>query len=274
MKSVQDRMLKGLYKTIVGRLVLRCLTKECVSKIAGRFWDCPCSRVLIRPFIRSNQIDMSQYEERKYRSYNDFFTRKIKKENRPILKDSNVLISPCDGAALVFPLAEKNVFSIKGAEYNVQRLLKSKRLARKYQDGTVVILRLDVTDYHRYCHVDTGRMSDYRRIQGVLHTVKPIAHESVPVYHENTREYCMLHSKHFGDVIIMEVGALLVGRIVNDMRYRYVKRGQEKGRFEFGGSTIIMLVEKDQVVFRKDLIEQSQKGIETPVKMGEMLGKK
>jgi len=274
MSNLQDDLLKFLYCTVPGRVVLKGLTKPCVSKMAGRFLDSPLSVGLIGPFIRQNQIDISEYEEQVWRSYNSFFVRKIQKDKRPIDRKPENLISPCDSAVTLYPLKNGTHFSIKRAEYDVRHLLYSKRLAKKYAGGTAVVLRLDVTDYHRYCYIDAGRLSDYRRIVGDLHTVKPIANDYVPVYHENTREYCMLHSKNFGDVIVMEVGALMVGRIVNHYNHRYVKRGQEKGRFEFGGSTIILLFEKDAITWREDLLERSAKGIETPVKMGEVIGKK
>lgn len=274
MSNLQDNILHFLYCTIPGRAVLKVLIRPNISKKVGKFLDSPLSVGLIDPFIRQNGIDISEYEEQVWHSYNEFFVRKIQKDKRPIDRIPEHLISPCDSAATIYPLQDGTHFTIKRSEYDVRRLLFSKRLAKKYQGGTAVVLRLDVTDYHRYCYVDAGRLSDYRRIVGDLHTVKPIANDYVPVYHENTREYCMLHSKNFGDVIVMEVGALMVGRIVNHYNHRYVKRGQEKGRFEFGGSTIVLLFEKDAIEWRKDLLERSKKGMETPVKMGEMIGKR
>jgi len=127
-------------------------------------------------------------------------------------------------------------------------------------------------DYHRYCYIDSGKKSRNYRIKGVLHTVNPIAHESVHVFKENTREYSVLFSENFGKILLMEVGALLVGKIVNYHDEAYVKRGEEKGRFEFGGSTIIVCLEKGRAVIDKDIMENSLNGIETLVKMGEKIG--
>lgn len=269
--DLQEKGTEFLYRTVLGRLILKGLVCPKISRLAGRFLDSPLSVKLIPPFIRQNEIDMSEYEPCIYKSYNEFFTRKIRKEQRPIEKAKNCLISPCDGSALVLPLGENSVFQIKKSRYNIRRLLHSKKLAEHYKGGSAVILRLSVTDYHRYCYVDDGIITDYRTIPGILHTVQPIANEYYPVYHENTREYCILHSENFGDIVVMEVGALFVGRIVNDKDRGIVRRGEEKGRFEFGGSTIVLLLEQSAVQWQPQLLENSATGKETPVKMGEVI---
>ena len=111
-------------------------------------------------------------------------------------------------------------------------------------------------------------------IQGVLHTVNPIANDFYPIYKENSREYTTLHTNSFGDITIMEVGALLVGKIVNHHGKASVKRGQEKGYFQFGGSTVVLLVEKDKIILDKDIEENSLANIETIVKFGEKVAVK
>ncbi len=274
MKNAQDRIIEFLYKTVPGRRLLKLLVSPKVSHLAGKLLDTEISTYLIKPFIESAGIDMSEYETQTYHSFNEFFTRKIIKRNRPIEVSKDCLISPCDGAALVLSIDDNSVFHIKKSNYTVARLLRSRKLAAKYQGGTAVILRLAVHDYHRYCYVDDGIIAQYRTIPGIFHTVQPLANEYYPVYHENTREYCTLHSENFKDIIVMEVGALLVGRIVNDKGRGMVKRGEEKGRFEYGGSTIVLLLEKDTVNWNEELLKNSSKGKETPVKMGEVLGRK
>ena len=93
-----------------------------------------------------------------------------------------------------------------------------------------------------------------------------------PVFTENSREYTLIRTPEFGMVVQMEVGAMLVGRIVNHEQEAYAVRGEEKGMFQYGGSTIIVLVGKDQVKMREDLLKKAQLGIETAVQMGETIG--
>ena len=135
-----------------------------------------------------------------------------------------------------------------------------------------MIFRLTVDDYHRYCYVADGIKEDNVFIQGVLHTVNPLANDYFPIYKENSREYSILHTKEFGDIVMMEVGALLVGKIVNHHRKYRVLRGQEKGYFEFGGSTVVLLVKKNTVQIDADILENSAQNIETVVKFGEKIG--
>lgn len=270
----QDWMLKWLYKTEAGRVLLKLFVSPGVSKAAGVLLNSSLSRVLIQPFVRWTSMDLSDYEECRYRSYNDFFTRKVRRGARPVEMEPECLVSPSDGSAMVLPLGEDAAFCVKKSQYTLKSLLRSGKLAEKYRGGSALIVRLAVTDYHRYCYIDDGVISGYRTIPGVFHTVQPIAVTSCPVYHENTREYCQLYSENFGEVVVMEVGAMLVGCIVNDKDRGIVKRGQEKGHFEFGGSTIILLFQKGAVHWRKELLERSRRGLETPVKMGGVLGRK
>ena len=154
----------------------------------------------------------------------------------------------------------------------VSELLRDEELAKKYNDGYLLLFRLTVRDYHHYCFIDDGTREEYKKIDGVLHTVNPIACKKVKVYSENSREYGLLHLDNFGDVIHMEVGALMVGKIKN-RDVKEFKRGDEKGYFEFGASTIIMLFEKDQIKIDEDILTQSMNDIETRVKYGETIGK-
>ena len=270
--SGQDKLLYWMYNNRIGRAILKVLIKPGISKMAGWILNQKCSAVLIPPFIRKNNIDMGMYVEKEYTSYNDFFTRQIRKEYRPLAAEKNAFISPCDGKLSIYPVEEGRKFKIKNTEYTLESLLRSKDLAKKYQGGSVWIFRLTVDNYHRFCYVDDGRKSRNYHIPGVFHTVNPAANEVCPIYKENTREYSLLKSEHFKTVLMMEVGALMVGRIVNYQEEGQVVRGREKGTFEFGGSTVILITQKNAVAADEDILQNTQKGYETIVKMGEQIG--
>ena len=191
---------------------------------------------------------------------------------RNIEKEENILISPCDSRLSVYKISDHNVFSIKNTRYTVKSLLRNQKLAKLYDGGYIWIFRLSVEDYHRYIYVDNGKVSGNIRIPGIFHTVNPIANDHYPIYKENTREYSLLKSKNFGLLLQMEVGALLVGRIENKPGRKTVQRGEEKGNFAFGGSTVILMTQKNQVCPDKDILKYSLRGIETKVKLGERVG--
>ena len=270
----QERVLKILYGNVFGRMLLKPLTAPWLSRLAGTFLSTKASCVLIRPFIRNNHIDMTQFESVKYQSYNEFFSRKIKPEMRPIDQNSQHLISPCDSKLTVMRITKNCRFRLKQTVYTVESLLKNQQLASEYEGGYAMIFRLTVDDYHRYGYIADGKKEKNVKIPGVLHTVNPIANDYYPIYKENSREYTILHTKEFGDLIVMEVGALLVGKIVNHHEEAPVKRGQEKGYFQFGGSTVVVLVKADVVQLDRDILENSRQGIETVVKFGEKIGKR
>ena len=137
-----------------------------------------------------------------------------------------------------------------------------------------MIFRLCVDDYHRYCYIDDGEKEKNTFIKGVLYTVRPVALENYNIYKENSREYTILHTDNFGDVVHIEVGATIVGRIKNHhQEYKFTK-GEEKGMFEFGGSTIVLLLEKDKVNIDKEILDNTKDGFETIVKIGEKIGTK
>ncbi len=266
-------MQKFLYNTGFGRVILKgLLVRPWVSKLAGWYMDGRLSAMHVSGFIRSNNIDMSDYPERKYRSFNDFFTRTVKDGARPVDNSPQALIAPCDARLSAYEIQPDSSFSIKGGRYTVAGLLRSEELAEQYEGGLCLIFRLAVDNYHRYCYIDSGSKEDNIFLRGCLHTVHPIALQVSDIYKENSREYTVLHTDNFDDVVQVEVGAMMVGRICNNHRHASFVRGEEKGRFEFGGSTIVLLLKKGRVQLDPEFLSNTARGLETAVKMGEAIG--
>ena len=254
--------LKFLYNTIIGRSILKLLTKKIISNTYAKYMLSNLSKNKIKSFIKKNNIDMSEYIEEDYKSFNDFFIRQIKPEKRIISDD---LISICDSKLSVYKINKDSSFKIKNSIYTVEELIGEKK-DYKY----ALVFRLCVDDYHHYVFPDNGRVISNKRIEGKLHTVQPIAFKKYKVFHENTREITYLDCENLGEIAYIEVGALLVGKIVNEEKKEFTK-GEEKGHFEFGGSTVIMLINKD-INIDKKIIENTEKEIETIVKLGTKIG--
>lgn len=270
----QDRLTEFLYKNPIGKLVTKVLIQRPISELGGAFLNTKVSKLAIKPFVKANDIDLQEYEDREFTSYNDFFMRKIARGFRTIDKEPSHFISPCDGKLMVYTVDRDGKIPIKGGSYTIKELLRNFRLGEEYGGGLLLKFRLSVDDYHRYCYVDDGRKSKNRHIKGCFHTVNPIAEETEPIYKENSREYCQILTENFGKIIQMEVGATMVGKIVNYHEAAQVTRGEEKGRFSFGGSTIIVIVKKDVLKVDEDILANSAKGLETKVFYGEKIGEK
>lgn len=268
-----------LYKTALGKALLySVLTKRMVSKLYGQTVKSRRSVAQIDPFIKHYNIDINEIKNplSSFTSFNDFFIRELKEGARPMATEPHRLISPADSRLFVFDLANQSALPVKGFWYSLHDLVKDKELASEYANGWCFVYRLAPADYHRYCYIDHGKQDKVRRINGPLHSVHPIALSEVNgLMAKNCRELTILHTENFGKVLHLEVGALLVGKIV--LRNREAcsfTKGQEKGWFEFGGSTVIQLFKKEAIIPDSDILEQSAKRIETLVKIGEQTGVK
>jgi len=268
---VKKDFLWFLYHHPFGRFLLRLLKSRWVSSLVGIFMNSRFSKFLIKPFVRKHQLNLEDYVCDSFSSYNDFFTRKMKEGKRKVDKNNGAFIAPCDGFLSVYPIKNGLVIPVKQSKYSIASLLRNEELALKYQDGICLVFRLCVHHYHRYCYLDDGVKGKNISIDGFLHTVRPVALETTSVFVENSREYTLMHTKNFGDVVQVEVGAMLVGKINNYHEEYTFKKGEEKGMFLFGGSTIIVLLEKDKVYFSEKYFKKTKEGREIPVLMGEKI---
>lgn len=267
-----SKSLKFLYRTPVGRLCLKILVAPWVSKVAGAFMDSGLSKGMIKSFIKKNHIDMSEYEKAEYPNFNEFFTRKIRPELRPFDFETDHFAAPCDGLLSAYHITKDTVLPIKQSSYSIDSLIGSEAEAANFEDGICLVFRLCVNHYHRYAFFDDCKVGKSKFIPGKLHTVRPIALENLPVFTTNSREVTYLDTTNFGRCAQIEVGAMLVGKIVNNVFDRPVKRGEEKGKFIYGGSTVVLLLSKDSIEMSEEYFDATNSGYEVPVKMGQMLG--
>ncbi len=212
----------------------------------------------------------------KFSSFNEFFIRKLSKKSRPVSKDKNIFVSPGDGRLSAYENIDlDNIVQVKGFTYSLRELLKDDKVAKEYEGGTCLILRLCPTDYHRFHFVDDGVCGETKKISGRYYSVNPIALERIPkLFCENKREWSIFKSENFGDIIHVEVGATCVGTIIQTYTPgQKIKKGAEKGYFKFGGSTTILFLKKHMVKIDEDIVSQTSLGIETKVIMGESIGR-
>ena len=263
--------IRFTYGTAFGRFLAKAiLCRKWVSNAYAAWQKSSLSKGKVKKFMKQYGISTDDCVEQEYPDFNAFFTRQRKP--RKDLTPENALDAVADAKLLAIPIEENSHFNIKDVPYTLEELLESKELAEKFAGGLCLIFRLAPTDYHRYAYPDSGTQENTVKIPGVLHTVNPIA-GSMKVYRRNTRQYQVLHTDHFGDVLQMEVGAMLVGKIRNhEEGPGSFKKLQEKGYFEYGGSTVILLCEKDRVRISDDIREHSARGIETRVTLGDQIG--
>lgn len=271
-KESGNLALKFLYNTILGRLILKWLINPSVSQISGKYNDSKLSKRKIKKFIKKNNINMEDFIEEDYQNFNDFFTRTIKEEKRPMSHNPKRFISPADSKVLAYDITEDLMLTIKDSTYSLNELVNNEEDLSEFKNGKCLVFRLCVDDYHHYCYPDDGKLLKHNFIEGKLHTVRSISNK-YKIYKENQREYSIIQTDNFDKIIYIEVGALMVGKIVNNIKEEFTK-GEEKGYFKLGGSTIVILIKENQIILDKDIINNSKNDIETEVKYHETIGAK
>ncbi len=268
-----NKILERMFSNVVTRALLKLASSRLYSNLQRIFLNSFLSTAMITDFVHKNNINLREYKKKRYLSFHDFFLREIKPEKRPLCVGEHILTCPCDAKASVYPITEESCFWIKDVPYTVGEVLGQDALTEAYIGGYFVLLRLCVEDYHHYCYPISGSKSADVHIPGKLYTVNPMIHRYAKVYRENARTYCTLQSNFGKKLVMMEVGALGVGRIVNDCpEETIVNAGEEKGHFEFGGSTVLLILPKDTYIPMQDLLRNTEEGYETIVKYGEVLG--
>ena len=267
-----SKTLNFLYNTLIGRIILRIIITAPISNLVAVYMNSSLSKHRIKKFVDKNDINTFEYEDKNYNSYNDFFTRKVISSKRPINARKDIFISPCDSKLLVYKITDDLTLNIKNSYYSIDTLIDD-NIINEYKDGYAFVFRLTTDNYHRYCYIDSGTKGKNYKIKGVYHTVQPISLNHYNFFKTNSREYTILNTNNFGKVIEVEVGALCVGKIKNNHEEYKFKKGEEKGYFEFGGSTIVLLVKKNVLNIDDDILKNSNENIETIVKYGEKIGK-
>lgn len=234
----------------------------------------------IKGFVQSLAIDLSEAKIEdigKYSTFNEFFTRELKPSRRPLCNQPEALISPADGRVFAWENIDIDLMvQVKGLAYTLADLLQDQALALAYSGGTCLVIRLCPADYHRFHFPDSGVPGPPQQIKGSYYSVNPLAlHKIIRLYCRNKRELTVFRSDHFGDMLLLEVGATCVGSIIQTYSAnQHVAKGSEKGYFKFGGSTVIVLFKKDRVKLDEDILDHTVSGFETKILMGERLGVK
>jgi phosphatidylserine decarboxylase len=275
----QEKILRWLYETSLGNLVFRVLLNHRIFHILyGKYQNLPYSRWKIPKFIDRYGLNTAELalSIEQYSNFNAFFSRQLKPSARPFIQGEHIFCAPGDGKLLVYSILNaKTQFQVKGQSLSLESLLAASMNTDIYSNGTAMVLRLAPADYHRFHFPDSGIARSTRYINGDYHSVNPLALAKVPdVYCRNQRAITQFESDHFGKIVYIEVGALTISSIIQTYHPGHVIRGQEKGYFQYGGSTIILLFQPGKIVFDNDLVEDSAQNLEVQVLAGSRLGSK
>ena len=277
-ESVPFKNQLNFFKTRKGRLLGYIAKSKTASKLMG--WaqnhKSPFS-INWKKFVEKHNIDMEPFviPEGGYKTFNEFFTRRLKTGTRPVDPDPSVVVSPADAkCTFVCDISQKDTFIIKSSQWSLERMLGSKLLAEFYEGGTLINFRLAPEDYHHFHFPFDAKASSSQKIAGSYNSVNPyIFKQGGDPLGENARNILVLKSENFCDPLFIIVGAMGVGKIIEtykpDILY---KKGDDMGYFQFGASTVCMLFRKGVIKPGNDkLVTNSRNHIETAVKQGERI---
>jgi phosphatidylserine decarboxylase len=269
--------VRFLYENRMGNLLEEAfLSRKLPSTLYGFYQSSSLSRKKIAPFIQQFKIPMSEYEEKDFTSFNDFFIRKFKPGVRKFEASPTKMAAFAEARYLAYEkITADQTFPVKGTDLSPEALLGRRDIARAFEGGSLLIARLCPVDYHRFHYPDDGRTWDSYRIHGKFHSVNPAALKyKSEIFFSNERQVSLLDTKHFGRIAYIEVGALLVGKIVQTHLRPDFKRGEEKGYFLFGGSTVIVMGAPGAWRPSADLLQKTKEKRETLVRLGEPIAEK
>ncbi len=277
-KVYGEGFLRWTYKTALGRLSLWAMVKrKGFSDWYGWRMNSRKSAERIAPFIKQYGLDENEFLHPVswFSSFNDFFYRQLKPEARPIFPDETAAVFPADGRHLGFQnVDEMDGIFVKGETFSLSELLGSTEAAKSYAGGSMILSRLCPVDYHRFHYPVEGEILSRELINGPLYSVNPLAlKQNIHIFSQNKRMVTVIDSPTFGKVNMLEVGATCVGSMIYTSEASgQVNKGDEKGYFRFGGSSTILLFEKDKITLCEDLAEHSSEHRELYAKVGDVMG--
>lgn len=257
------------------------------TRLMGRLAECRwpwLKNWMINTFIRRYKVNMQEAvieNPADFPTFNQFFTRHLKPELRPIISGANQIACPVDGyTSQLGQIKRESLFQAKGHDYDLTSLLGGdKTLAEPFINGQFATLYLAPSNYHRIHMPISGSLRETIYVPGTLFSVNQLTAATVPnLFTRNERLVCLFDSEA-GPMAIILVGAMIVGKIRTiwdtspaskvltrkTIRNVHLEKGEELGHFELG-STVIMLFGENKVSWKPDLHE------EQAVKMGELFG--
>lgn len=273
-------LYQGAQSRMAGARARRMLHNMTIKQ--GAKYDHPSSVHAIVPFMQFHGIHADEFVDKieSFRTFNEFFCRKIMLDRRPIADrdDPRTLVSCADCRLIVFQSVEQATqLWIKGRDFSIVRLLGDRYAKERPQSETpaVLVFRLAPQDYHRFHAPVDGVVGEPHWISGEYYTVNPMAIRStIDVYGENTRVVIPIYTEHFGTVYAVAIGAMMVASIVLSVEAgAHIRRGEELGYFKFGGSTVVLILDTARVQLDQDLLVNSESCVETLVEMGMRVGR-
>lgn len=264
-----------LYESPVAKILSPLICRAPLSKVYGQLQNTSWSKSKVAPFIKEFSIPMEDFlpESGTYNSFNDFFVRQFREGKRHFTQNKNEMAAFAEARYFGYEsMTPDQKIPVKGNYLSAESLLHDGKWSNTFKNGPLLLARLCPVDYHRFHYPDSGKVIEDYRVHGLFHSVNPLALKAKPeIFIQNERHVTIMETENFGKLAYVEVGAICVGKIIQSKKLfsgMSFNRGDEKGYFLFGGSTVIVLGEKGKWTPSRDIIENTLNGLETYLHLG------
>jgi len=285
-----EKFVEWLYQSKSGDLLSGLLVKPPLSKLYGAIQNTQWSARKVKPFVEKFKIEMEDFLPQEgndstapYDNFNQFFIRKLKPGKRPFSEEPLHFSAFSEARYFAYEkLDESAQYPVKGQFLSPRHLLGQDPhhdlgWAERFMGGSFMIARLCPVDYHRFHYPVDGKVVAHYRVPGLLHSVNPLALQIKPeLLFKNERQVTIVETEKFGLLAYIEVGAIMVGKIAQTASMKTgtpFKKGDEKGYFLFGGSTVIVLSEPHKLAVDPDILTNTARGIETYIRLGDTIAR-
>ncbi len=266
------------------------LPQHILSRLVAKIANCRSffiKKFIIKQYSKFYHIDMTEALEPNldnYPTFNDFFTRALKPDARPIAADNQTIISPVDGKIWQIGAVNTKMITAKGKSFTLDQLFADTKDATAFSNANFAVLYLAPSNYHRIHMPLAGKLEAMRHIPGKLFSVSPAVTDQIPDVFARNERVISLFNTPYGKMAVIFVGAIIVGSIETKWsgvvtpsnqkditNWHYLEQnltfahGEEIGKFKLG-STVILLFPEGTMQWEKNLTP------ETPIKMGQKLG--
>lgn len=275
--------VKLAYSSLISKALSPIVASRSLSKIYGSTQDSRKSGKKVPNFIKKFNIDIQDYQpgslsdnpiEKSYKSFNEFFIREFKPGLRDFPNEAKKMGAFAEARYYGYEaVSDRVTVPVKGKYLSAAQLLGNVKNAEIFEGGPLLLARLCPVDYHRYHYCDAGKTLEAYRVKGEFHSVNPLALElKEDIFIKNERRISLVETENFGRLAYIEVGATMVGKIIQSANeLDPFERGQEKGYFLFGGSTVIVIGEPGAWKPSSDILENTGKELETYIHLGDQV---
>jgi phosphatidylserine decarboxylase len=274
-----ESILNFLHANPIGKFLMNHIFSSRLSnQVINLYNYTKMSRQDIGSFVDKYRIDSDELEKplKEFKNFGEFFIRRLKPGTRPFDDTANSIIAPCDCLiqSINLDIGESTRFMVKGGTFLLEELVEDSTLAARFKGGSLIVFYLAPYNTHHFVYPVSGKLTRHYRLGKKYFSVNSISIKNgFNPFFQNRRDVSLILTDEQVPVLMVEVGGFYAGRIIQENIEPGSKlKGDQKGYFELGGSTVVMTFPKGKINLDEDLLGMEKDGVATLLKQGERIG--